>query len=171
MNFSPEQRRNADSKVYKAPGPRGTPLQFAWRCFHSPKARPDQRTNRQKVLRLLMDSGADTDWTEPHGAIVNKATIEAWCALSQEQLASQSEFNYAFCEAGWYNYRYPLSASQSDIDMYRCRQCPQSEASDQERRAREHSTPSTGPERADQKTDWDVWMDRYLKDISGWLDS
>ena len=70
-------------------------------------------------MTLLMDSGADTDWTEPDGSIVNRATISAWCALSYEQLRSQSEFDHAFCEIFWYNYEYPLYASQSEIDKYK----------------------------------------------------
>lgn len=70
-------------------------------------------------MTQLMDYGADTDWTEPDGAIVDEATIRAWCALSYEQLESQSEFDYAFCETGWYTYKYPLYASQSEIDAYK----------------------------------------------------
>lgn len=73
----------------------------------------------KNLMTLLMDSGADTDWTEPNGAIVNKATIRPWGAMSYEQIKSQSEFNYAFCEAEWYIYSYPLYANQSMIDEYK----------------------------------------------------
>ena len=119
INSSSKSRRNADSKIYKAPGPRGTPLQFAWRCFHSPKTYAHVRDEYKDLMNFLIDYGADKDWTEPNGAIVNKATIEAWCDFSLEQLGAQSEFDYAFCEAGWYHYRYPLYPSQSDIDAYK----------------------------------------------------
>lgn len=95
-------------KLNKAPGPRGTPLQFAWRCFHSPRKFLGSRRQLQRLMTLLMDSGADTDWTEPDGSIVNRATISAWCAWSEKQLQCQSEFDYAFCEVSWYNYEYPL---------------------------------------------------------------
>lgn len=91
-----------------APGPRGTPLQYAWRLFHSPKNLADVRNSLKDVMTLLMDYGADTDWTEPNGAIVNEATIRAWCALSYKQIKSQSKLDYAFCTAGWYTYEYPL---------------------------------------------------------------
>ena len=71
------------------------------------------------LMSFLMDSGADTDWTEPNGAIVNEAKIRAWCAMSYEQIESQSKFDCAFCETSWYTYRYPLYATQSDIDAYK----------------------------------------------------
>ena len=59
-------------------------------------------------MTLLMDYGADTDWTEPNGTIVNEATIRAWCKMSDEQIEWQSKFDFAFCKAGWYIYEYPL---------------------------------------------------------------
>lgn len=121
MTSYPKSRRNADAKVYKAPGPRGTPLQFAWTCFHSPNNPAYIRENLKDIMILLMDLGADTDWTEPDGTIVNEATIRSWCALSHKQLKSQSEFDYAFCVTGWYIYRYPLYASQSEIKYYKTR--------------------------------------------------
>ena len=103
-----QMKEEADSKFYKAPGPRGTPLQYTWRLFHSPKNGAYVRNSLKDLMTLLIDYGADTDWTEPNGAIVNEATIRAWCALSKEQTESQSKFDYAFCEAGWYIYEYPL---------------------------------------------------------------
>lgn len=107
-------KEEADSEFYKAPGPRGTPLQYAWRLFHSPKNLADLRNSLKDVMTLLMDYGADTDWVEPNGAIVNEATIRAWCALSDEQIEWQSKFDYAFCTAGWYIYEYPLYFNEID---------------------------------------------------------
>ena len=112
-------KEEADSKIYEVPGPRGTPLQLAWRLFHSPRKLTDHREKFQKVMMLLMRCGANTDWTEPDGTIVDKTTIRAWCAMSQQQIWLQSEFDYAFCEAGWYTYEYPLYASQSEIEIYK----------------------------------------------------
>lgn len=112
-------KRFLDRKVnVNAPGPRGTPLQFAWRLFHSPM-NPVKRTYLRDLMALLMDYGADTDWTEPNGIIVNEATIRAWCALSDEQIKSQSKFDYAFCKAGWYIYEYPLYCNEIDARRYR----------------------------------------------------
>lgn len=111
-------KEEAESRIYKAPGPRGTPLQFAWRLFHSPM-NPVKRTYLRDLMALLMDYGADTDWTEPNGIIVNEATIRAWCALSDEQIKSQSKFDYAFCKAGWYIYEYPLYCNEIDARRYR----------------------------------------------------
>lgn len=70
-------------------------------------------------MRLFLDSGTAAGWTEPDGTIVNIATIAVWCALSVEQLWSQSEFNFAFCEVSWYTYKYPLYASQEEVDEYK----------------------------------------------------
>ena len=71
-----------------------------------------------------MNAGADTNWTEPDGTVVDKAEIRTWLAGSDGQLYSQEvsqemyskERNYAFCEVDWYDYEYPLYARRDGPD-------------------------------------------------------
>ena len=69
-------------------------------------------------MRVLVDYGADTDWTEPNGTVVSEADILAWCDLSYEQMKWQSEFDHAFCRVSGDTYEYPLYATQSQVENY-----------------------------------------------------
>ena len=114
--------RSADSflsNVHKAPSPRGTPLQFAWRCFHSPELDYDTRAALAGVMKGLVENGANTNWTEPNGTNVNKVDVMAWCAVSHPQLTLQSEFDCAFCRLSRDMYEYPLYATRSQVEIYK----------------------------------------------------
>lgn len=84
-------KRGVDIKAYST---RGTPLQLAWRCFHSPETLPHNRVVLSKLGSVLVENGADTDWTEPNGTVVSKDDIVAWCRWPHEQLRFQSEFEF-----------------------------------------------------------------------------
>lgn len=104
--------------TYKAPSTRGTPLQFAWRCFHSPELRSTLREELHEFMSVLVDNGADRYWREPNGAVVSMDDFLACCYLSLGQLESQSEFDHAFCRVSGDTYEYPLYATQSQIEEY-----------------------------------------------------
>ena len=105
-------------------GPRETPLQLAWRRFRSPSFRHDppgdndeyrdEKYDRllqhmQKVMNLLLDFGAEASWVEPNEVTIDRRTIEAWCAMSKEELdARWEEEDHPYCEADWYTYEFPL---------------------------------------------------------------
>ena len=79
------------------------------------------------MMKVLVENGVDTDWTEPNGTVVSEADILAWCNLSLEQLRSQSEFDYAFCRVSGDTYEYPLYATRSQVEEYkRSRGLPES---------------------------------------------
>ena len=78
------------------------------------------------MIKLLVESGAGTDWTEPDGTAINKTEIETWTTMSDSQLRSFREHNrhkYAFCEVNWYDLEYPLYACNEGkkLGMYRDR--------------------------------------------------
>ena len=113
--------RNADFyrfNVHKGPSPGGTPLQLAWRCFHSPELKPITRVDLAELMKVLIENGADTNWTEPCGTVVSKSGLLAWCDLSFKQLRSQSEFDHAFCRVSGDTYEYPLYATPAQVDKY-----------------------------------------------------
>ena len=114
--------RSADfyiSDNYKAFSTRGTPLQLAWRCFHSPEIDWCNRLELARFMNVLVENGADTDWTEPNGTIVSKGDILAWCGWSYMQLKLQSEFHYPFCRVSRGTYEYPLYATRSQVEKYK----------------------------------------------------
>ena len=113
--------RSADfyiSNNYKTPGTRGTPLQLAWRCFHSPEITVYVRHRLREMMIVLVENGADADWTEPNGTFVSKADVLAWCASSWKQMRLQSEFDYAYCRLSRDTYEYPLYATRSQVAKY-----------------------------------------------------
>lgn len=69
-------------------------------------------------MEMLVISGADTEWTEPNGTIINKVEIMSWCSMDGNELKVQSEFPYAFCEAGHHSWKYPLYATQEQVHRY-----------------------------------------------------
>ena len=98
-------------------GPRGTPLQLAWRMSLAPYDRGrivsrDRLQYLQSVMKLLLDYGAEATWTEPNGMVVDRPTIEAWCALSRNQLPMDwGDSKYPYCISNWYTYEFPLYVS------------------------------------------------------------
>ena len=114
--------RSADfyiSDNCKAYSTRGTPLQLAWRCFHSPETDTLHREQLKEMMNVLVQNGADTDWTEPDGTVVSKGSILAWCSCSYKQLRLQSEFDHAFCRVSGDTYEYPLYATPAQVERYR----------------------------------------------------
>ena len=92
-------------------GPRGTPLQLAWRIFRS-VASSSGRKSFQEVMTLLLDSGAESSWVEPNGVSIDRSTIEAWCAMSYEEMEERWMINdYPYCISNWYTYEFPLYGS------------------------------------------------------------
>ena len=73
-----------------------------------------------QVMRVLVEKGADTDWTEPNGTVVSTADVFAWCSFgkSTRQSRLQSEFDHAFCRVSRDTYEYPLYATRSQIEAY-----------------------------------------------------
>ena len=73
-------------------GPPGTPLQMIWKilryceCFQSLSL---ERMRIQTIMRFLRDQGANCDWVEPDGSVVNKAEIDALCNMTEGQLEAQ----------------------------------------------------------------------------------
>ena len=102
-------------------GPRGTPLQLAWRMSRAPYDKRKscvvfQLQYFQSIMQLLLRHGAEASWTEPNGTVVDRATIEAWCALSFTQLETErGESYYPYCISNWYTYEYPLYVSHKPI--------------------------------------------------------
>ena len=85
------------------PGPRGTPLQLAWRLFRSISV-DDLETysfkGHQEIMKLLLNNGANTSWVEPNGLSVDRRTIEAWCAMSKEELIARWEDDdHPYCKS------------------------------------------------------------------------
>ena len=75
-------------------GPRGTPLQLAWRMFRSLSVGElmlAHTAHYQEVMTLLLDHGADASWIEPNGRSVDRRTIETWCAMSYNELIARWE--------------------------------------------------------------------------------
>ena len=70
-------------------------------------------------MNVLVENGADTDWTEPDGFVVSKGSILAWCDRSYDQLRLQSGFDHAFCRLSRNTYEYPLYATRSQVEMYK----------------------------------------------------
>ena len=110
------------------PGPRGTPLQLAWRmfrsisvddpreyCFHPP----------QEVMKLLLDYDANASWVEPNGLSVDRHKIEAWCAMSDEELRTRWEDDdYPYCESNWYTYEFPLYRTRKQLESHASNDTP-----------------------------------------------
>ena len=71
------------------------------------------------MMNVLVENGADTDWTEPNGTMVSKGDILAWCDWSSMQLILQSEFDHAFCRLSRDTYEYPLYATRSQVERYK----------------------------------------------------
>ena len=98
------------------PGPRGTPLQLAWRTFRSIQVAENvlfyvQRElyRLQGAMQLLLSFGADPSWVEPNGMSIGRHIIEAWCTMSYEEMNTRWEDDdYPYCISNWYTYEFPL---------------------------------------------------------------
>ena len=102
-------RHGADPNVS---GPRGTPLQLAWRTFHSLSYSRWKCHIFRHAMELLLEYGADPNWVEPNGIAIDRGTIEAWCAMSDEEMhARWQDDDYPYCESNWYTYEFPLYGS------------------------------------------------------------
>ena len=100
------------------PGPRGTPLQLAWRTFRSELNNivslywEEKLQSRQEAMRLLLNFGADPSWVEPNGMSIDRHIIEAWCAMSYAEIVTRWEDDdYPYCISSWYTYEFPLYRS------------------------------------------------------------
>lgn len=110
-------------------GPRGRPLQLAWRLSRAPRHSLSTYSSAphylQQAMRLLLDFGADPSWVEPNGISIDRRTIEAWCAMSEEEMdAHWMDGDYPYCKSNWYTYEFPLyhpAASNVESDMKRRR--------------------------------------------------
>ena len=97
-------------------GPRGTPLQLAWRMFRSITIINDRvsfqkskHLHLQKAMKLLLDAGANPSWDEPNGISIDRRTIQIWCAMSREELKARwYDHDYPYCVSNWYTYEFPL---------------------------------------------------------------
>ena len=56
----------------------------------------------QEVMRLLRDQGANCDWVEPDGLVVNEAEIDRLCSMTKEQLEAQ--YHPRFKYPNWYTW-------------------------------------------------------------------
>ena len=112
-------RHGADPNIF---GPRGTPLQLAWRTFRSLSV--DWIENffysyHQEVMTLLLEYGADASWIEPNGLSLDQAIIEAWCAMSKEELIARWEDDdYPYCESDWNTYEFPLYHKRKQLEIH-----------------------------------------------------
>ena len=66
-------------------------------------------------MDVLILYGADTNWTEPNGAVITKDEILRWTRMSEDQLALQKDFEYPFCRAYVKTFEYPLEADSSKV--------------------------------------------------------
>lgn len=94
-------------------GPQGTPLQLAWRMFRSLSRfkifSHEKRPELQNAMRLLMNFGANPSWVEPNGLSIDRRTIEAWCAMSPDEMnARWEDDDYPYCLSDWSFYKFPL---------------------------------------------------------------
>lgn len=99
-------------------GPRGTPLQLAWRMFRSnPAAGRNQDycfyyKPFQEAMSLLLEYDAFSSWVEPNGISIDRRTIQDWCAMSGAEMKSRwEEYDYPYCLSNWYTYEFPLYPS------------------------------------------------------------
>ena len=108
--------------------PRGTPVQLAWRSFRSLTAdelHQGRVSDLQKVMTLLLEYGADASWTEPNGLPINPRTIEAWCAMSVEELIAQWEDDdFPYCKSDWDTYEFPLYHPRDKLETYAYKELP-----------------------------------------------
>ena len=102
-------------------GPRGKPLQLAWRTFRSRSIKHLEDygcSPLQKVMKSLLDHGADASWIEPNGLSVDRRTIEAWCAMSEEELIARWEDDdYPYCKSTWDTYEFPLYRTRNHLEI------------------------------------------------------
>ena len=70
-------------------------------------------------MDVLVENGADTDWTEPNGTVVSKHDILDWCEMRNKPMSLQSEFDHAFCRLSRDTFEYPLYATRSQVERYR----------------------------------------------------
>ena len=102
--------------------PRGTPLQLAWRTFRSLSVDWSKKFSYsfpQTVMKLLLEYGANASWVEPNGLSIDRHLIEAWCAMSREELIARWEDDdYPYCKSDWNTYEFPLyrTRNQREID-------------------------------------------------------
>ena len=99
-------------------GPRGTSLQLAWRMFRSLSTIDGIKylvlSSFQEIMTLLLDYGANASWVEPNGLSIDRRVIEAWCAMSREELIARWEDDdYPYCISDWDNYEFPLYRRQT----------------------------------------------------------
>ena len=102
-------------------GPRGTPLQLVWRVFRSLSFVKGNIywTSHQylrDIMRLLLKFGADPFWVEPNGISIDRRTIEAWCAMSEEELKARwDDDDYPYCKSNWFTYEFRLYRSAQKL--------------------------------------------------------
>ena len=77
------------------------------------------RVEIAKLMGVLILYGADTNWTEPNGAVITKDEILRWTRMSLDQLALQEDFKYLFCRAFLNTFGYPFEADSSMVSTYR----------------------------------------------------
>lgn len=111
-------------------GPRGTPLQLAWRMFRSITIINDRvsfqkskHLHLQQAMELLLDAGANPSWVEPNGISIDRRTIQIWCAMSYKELKARwYDHDYPYCVSNWYTYEFPLyhsSRKSSETPSFR----------------------------------------------------
>ena len=118
-------KHGADANVS---GPRGTPLQLAWRMFRSIPIANDlyssgqreciseQCEYLQRSMALLLDFGANPSWVEPNGISIDRHTIQAWCAMSVEEMKARwDEVDYPYCISDLDTYEFPLYRSALNL--------------------------------------------------------
>ena len=104
-------------------GPRGTPLQLAWRMFRSLSTIDEFKyllhSSFQEVMTLLLDYGANASWVEPNGLSIDRRVIEVWCAMSWEELRARWEDDdYPYCISDWDNYEFPLYRRRKQLETH-----------------------------------------------------
>lgn len=93
-------------------GPRGTPLKLAWRSLHAHKvARRDYESVSEFRVRDLTDfirellvHGAECEWVEHDGTVVDRRLIEYWL----DDVERPDEYRGPHCKSDWYTYEFPL---------------------------------------------------------------
>ena len=100
-------------------GPRGTPLQLAWRMFRSLSVIGTLHSTFQKIMTLLLDYGANASWVEPNGLSIDRRVIEAWCAMSWPKLRARWEDDdYPYCKSTWDTYEFPLYRRRKQLETH-----------------------------------------------------
>ena len=102
-------------------GPRGTPLQLAWRTFRSMTVDKVEvgHYECQTIMTLLLDNDANASWVEPNGLSINSRIIEAWCDMSPEEMVARWEDDdYPYCISTWDTYEFPLYHTRKQLKIH-----------------------------------------------------